>query len=244
MKIFISILLISSISLLVNCSKEDNNNTLHFSTSAEYPPFEYSENGEIKGFDIDLAKLIAKELNKKAVFDTMQFSTVLPAVNSGQDDIAIATITITDERKKNFDFSNPYYFAGMAAVYNSSQPVLNPSQLKDKKIAVQLGTVMDVWLHQHSPEAQVTIFDNNNQAIEALIAGHIDVVLMDGVQGAIYSEKHPHLSYSIIDKVNDGYGLVVKKGSPLTKEINLALEKLKTTGAIQKLESQWLKDLK
>lgn len=104
-----------------------------FSTSAEYPPFEYIENGEIKGFDIDLAKLIAKELGKEAVFDNMQFSTVLPALNSGQDDVAIATITITEERKKNFDFSIPYYFEGMAAVFDISQPVKEISQLTGKK---------------------------------------------------------------------------------------------------------------
>ncbi|HEL8418646.1 TPA: amino acid ABC transporter substrate-binding protein, partial [Legionella pneumophila] len=216
-------------------------NTLRFSTSAEYPPFEYIENGEIKGFDIDLAKLIAKELGKEAVFDNMQFSTVLPALNSGQDDVAIATITITEERKKNFDFSIPYYFEGMAAVFDISQPVKEISQLTGKKIAVQLGTVMEIWLHQNFPNAEITALDNNNQAIEALIAGHVDVVLMDGAQGGVYSKKYPGLSYSILAKANEGYGLVLKKGSPLRDEINSALENLKAKGEIQKLESIWIK---
>ncbi|HEM0493021.1 TPA: amino acid ABC transporter substrate-binding protein, partial [Legionella pneumophila] len=220
---------------------QKNQNTLRFSTSAEYPPFEYIENGEIKGFDIDLAKLIAKELGKEAVFDNMQFSTVLPALNSGQDDVAIATITITEERKKNFDFSIPYYFEGMAAVFDISQPVKEISQLTGKKIAVQLGTVMEIWLHQNFPNAEITALDNNNQAIEALIAGHVDVVLMDGAQGGVYSKKYPGLSYSILAKANEGYGLVLKKGSPLRDEINSALENLKAKGEIQKLESIWIK---
>lgn len=115
-----------------SCGKKDES-SLHFATAAEYPPFEYSDHGEIKGFDIDLAKLIAKELGKNAVFDNMQFSTVLPAISSGQDDIAIATISVTDARKVNFDFSEPYYFEGMASVYHSDQPVTTPSQLKGKK---------------------------------------------------------------------------------------------------------------
>lgn len=118
---------------LSSCKTKDSENSLHFATSAEYPPFEYSDHGNIKGFDIDLAKLIAKELGKKAVFDNMQFSTVLPAISSGQDDVAIATITITDARKVNFDFSDPYYFEGMASVYHSSQPITTPSQLTGKK---------------------------------------------------------------------------------------------------------------
>ncbi|HAU0403871.1 TPA: amino acid ABC transporter substrate-binding protein, partial [Legionella pneumophila] len=227
--------------LISSCNEQKNQNTLRFSTSAEYPPFEYIENGEIKGFDIDLAKLIAKELGKEAVFDNMQFSTVLPALNSGQDDVAIATITITEERKKNFDFSIPYYFEGMAAVFDISQPVKEISQLTGKKIAVQLGTVMEIWLHQNFPNAEITALDNNNQAIEALIAGHVDVVLMDGAQGGVYSKKYPGLSYSILAKANEGYGLVLKKGSPLRDEINSALENLKAKGEIQKLESIWIK---
>ncbi|HHZ4600608.1 TPA: ABC transporter substrate-binding protein [Legionella pneumophila] len=241
MKKICLLLLISSFILISSCNEQINQNTLRFSTSAEYPPFEYIENGEIKGFDIDLAKLIAKELGKEAVFDNMQFSTVLPALNSGQDDVAIATITITEERKKNFDFSIPYYFEGMAAVFDISQPVKEISQLTGKKIAVQLGTVMEIWLHQNFPNAEITALDNNNQAIEALIAGHVDVVLMDGAQGGVYSKKYPGLSYSILAKANEGYGLVLKKGSPLRDEINSALENLKAKGEIQKLESIWIK---
>ncbi|AAU26588.1 TPA: amino acid ABC transporter substrate-binding protein [Legionella pneumophila] len=241
MKKICLLLLISSFILISSCNEQKNQNTLRFSTSAEYPPFEYIENGEIKGFDIDLAKLIAKELGKEAVFDNMQFSTVLPALNSGQDDVAIATITITEERKKNFDFSIPYYFEGMAAVFDISQPVKEISQLTGKKIAVQLGTVMEIWLHQNFPNAEITALDNNNQAIEALIAGHVDVVLMDGAQGGVYSKKYPGLSYSILAKANEGYGLVLKKGSPLRDEINSALENLKAKGEIQKLESIWIK---
>ncbi|HHT9918395.1 TPA: ABC transporter substrate-binding protein [Legionella pneumophila] len=241
MKKICLLLLISSFILISSCNEQKNQNTLRFSTSAEYPPFEYIENGEIKGFDIDLAKLIAKELGKEAVFDNMQFSTVLPALNSGQDDVAIATITITEERKKNFDFSIPYYFEGMAAVFDISQPVKEISQLTGKKIAVQLGTVMEIWLHQNFPNAEITALDNNNQAIEALIASHVDVVLMDGAQGGVYSKKYPGLSYSILAKANEGYGLVLKKGSPLRDEINSALENLKAKGEIQKLESIWIK---
>lgn len=228
--------------LLSACNKPKNNGVLHFSTSAEYPPFEYNDHGEIKGFDIDLAKLIAKELGKEAVFDNMQFSTALSALSSGQDDVAIATITITKERKKNFDFSDPYFFEGMAAVYKANQPITQPIQLNGKKTAVQLGSVMEIWLHKNYPNVKVTAFDSNTQAVEALNAGHVDAVLMDGVQGRVFSKKHSGLSYSIIAKAENGYALVLKKGSPLTAPINNALQKLKEKGYIQKLEKIWLKD--
>ncbi|QMT60852.1 ABC transporter substrate-binding protein [Legionella sp. PC997] len=242
MRQLLKLTLLATTLIIYACDKKENPNSLHFATAAEYPPFEYSDHGDIKGFDIDLAKLIAKELGKNAVFDNMQFSTVLPAISSGQDDIAIATISITEPRKINFDFSDPYYFEGMAAVYHSNQPVRLPNQLKGKKIAVQLGSIMEIWVRENFPQAEITVLDNNNQAIEALSAGLVDVVLMDGSQGKIYCKKHTDLSHSVIAKADHGYALVVKKGSPLTIKINQALQKLKENGEIQKLENMWLKD--
>lgn len=216
--------------------------TLHFATSAEYPPFEYQAHGVIKGFDIDLAKLIAKELGKEAVFDNMQFSSILPALNSGQSDIAISTITITNERKKNFDFTSPYYFEGMAAVFKKERPITTPSQLAGKKLAAQLGSTMEIWLKKHRANETIVVMDNNNQAVEALKADHVDVVLMDGAQGAIFSQKNPGLAYAIIAKAEDGYGLAFKKHSPLRAKINRILNSLKEKGEIAKLEKIWLED--
>jgi polar amino acid transport system substrate-binding protein len=242
MKTFFKLkLVIIGCCLLIACSEENTKNVLHFSTSAEYPPFEYNDHGIIKGFDIELAKLICKELGKEAIFDNMQFSTVLPAVSSGQADAAIATLTITEERKKNFDFSEPYFFEGMATVYQAHHPITNSSQLKGQTIAVQLGSLMELWLREKYPDTKILALDSNPQAIEALLAGHVDGVLMDGAQATVFSKKHQQLNFSIIAKAESGYALVLPKNSPLTPSINKALQKLKANGEIQKLEKIWLK---
>ncbi len=228
--------------LLSGCSDDKNTVALHFATSAEYPPFEYSEQGVLKGFDVDLARMVAKELGKKAEFHNMQFSSILPALLSGQVDAAISTITITEDRGKNMDFSIPYYFEGMAAVFKDGNPVSSLAVLKDKKVACQLGTTMEIWIKKQAPTAELTLLDNNNQAIEALKAGHVEVVLMDGAQAAIFSKKNHGLTYVLIAQAEDGYGIALQKNSALTSEINLALKNLEAKGDIKKLQSKWLEN--
>jgi polar amino acid transport system substrate-binding protein len=238
-KIILNLLVIFSL-LISGCSQEKEGNTLHVATSAEYPPFEYQVKGEILGFDIDLAKLIAGRMGKQAVFENIQFSSILPALTGGLADVAISTITITEDRKKNFDFTEPYYFEGIAAVYRQDAPIKQAADLKGKKIAVQLGTTMEIWAKKNFPHQPITALNYNNQAVEALKAGHVDVVLMDGSQGVVFSQKNPGLAYVIITQSKDGYGLALKKGSPLTAKINVILKQLEAEGEIEKLKKKWL----
>ncbi|KTC85145.1 substrate-binding periplasmic protein [Legionella brunensis] len=215
---------------------------IHFATAAEYPPFEYKDHEVLKGFDIDLAELIAHKMGKKAVFDNLPFSSILPALNSRKVDAAISTITITEERKNNFDFSHPYYFDGIAVVFRKKAPIHTLSQFAGKKLVAQLGSTMEVWLKKHAADSAILVMDNNNQAIEALKAGHVDAVLMDGEQGAIFTQKNPSFSYAIIAQSENGYGIACPKNSPLTIEINNILSTLKENGDIEKLKNKWLKN--
>lgn len=226
--------------LLAGCSDNKSSNNIKFAISAEYPPFEYYDKGEITGFDIELAKLIAKKLGKEAIFENMQFSTILAALQNGLVDAAISTITITTEREKNFDFSNSYYQESMAMVYHSNKPLTNKTQLGKKKIACQLGTTMEIWLKKHVPDAEILAMDSNTQAIEALKANHVDGALVDSVQAATFSRKNTGLSYSVIAQSDTGYGVVVKKGSSLRAEINTILKTLEKSGELEQLKQKWL----
>lgn len=236
---------VKSISIAVflaisGCKPALDSNKFKLAISAEYPPFEYKVGGEIRGFDVDLAKLVAKELGKELVFEDMQFSTILPALQNGHVDAAISMITVTQERKQHVDFSQIYYFDGIAAVYKDSQPINSKADLVGKKIACQLGSTMEIWLKKNGFTKQIVAMDNNIQAIEALKAAHVDIVLVDGAQGEIFSKKNAHLSSKIIDQSEDGYAIALQKGSPLLSEINQAIEKLKKNGEITKLKEKWL----
>lgn len=228
------------VSLFYANMEDENIKYIDFAVAPEYPPFEYNDHGDIKGFDIELGLLIAKKLGREARFNAMQFSSILPALTTGQVDAAISTITITEQRKENFDFTEPYYFESMAAVFPEKNPIREVKDLAGKKIAVQLGSTMEIWLKKNVPNAHLLVMDNNNQTIAALKAGHVDLVLLDGVQGDVFSQKNPGLSFAIIAKSEEGYGIALKKNSKLTKKINQILHELEASGALSALKKKWL----
>ena len=213
-----------------------------FGVAAMYPPFEYKSGNELMGFDIDLAKAIAKELNKKVEFDEMQFLALFPSLQNGTIDAAISTITVTEERKKNFDFSNPYYFEDISVVYRKDHPVTSKDDMKNAKIACTIGTSNERWLKKNAPSAQIMTFDNTNLSIEALKVGHIDAIIMDGPTANTYISNNQQLAYKILEKDANGLALAVKKGSPLLADINRALAALAENGELAKMQKQWLGD--
>lgn len=196
---------------------------------------------QLYGFDIDLAILLSKKLGKKAVFENMQFSSVLPALASGQADAAISTITITPERQNNIDFTKPYHFAAMGLVFKQDKPIHDESQLISKKVACQLGSTMESWLKKYIPHEQIMVMDTNNQAIEALKAGHVDAVLLDDSQSTVFSNKNLEFAAITFVTSEDGYAIALKKGSPLQNEMNNALLELQSSGEIDKLKVKWLR---
>ncbi len=211
-----------------------------FGTSADYPPFEFMDGDVMIGFDIELAKLIGEELDIEVAFQDMKFSTILPSLQFGKIDAGISTITITDERKEKFDFSNPYYAETLATVFHEDSPIDTLEEMEGKKIAVQLGTTMEIWVNENLQNAKITPMNNNAQAIEALKAGHADLVFIDGMQGAVFADENEELGYKIVAQTENGYGIAFKKGSKLVAPINKALQALEENGKLQELKTKWL----
>jgi polar amino acid transport system substrate-binding protein len=244
MKKLYSLVLWLFIAVISGCNEsEAPRSAITFGVCADYPPFEYRSNNKLMGFDIELARLIAHELNREVAFQDMQFSSILVALQHGSIDAAISTITITDERKKNFDLSDSYYEESLSVVYKKTGPMHTAEAMKGKKIACQLGTTMEIWLKNHATGTVIILMDNNNQAIEALKAGHVDGVFIDKVQASVFSSKNPELAYSHIATSDTGYGIAVKKNSALTDEINQTLYTLKNNGELEKLKQKYLENI-
>lgn len=235
-KFFITFLLVLG---LIACSEKPKNNIIKFGISADYPPFEYNDHGEFKGFDIDLAKLVAKDLGKEIEFVDMEFKSLFPALNNGQVDIVIATMTKTEDRMKYFDFSAPYYHEKMTLIFLKDHIITNINDLEQKKIAAQLGSVMEIWLKANMKNSEIIAIDNTNQMIESLKAGHIDGVLLDAVQARIFCSKNPTLLSIDIAETQDGYAMLFKKDSAYKDEVNKIIAKLEQNGELANLKNKW-----
>jgi polar amino acid transport system substrate-binding protein len=232
--------------LLSGCEDKDNkkeDNSLKIGICSDYPPFEDKESGNLVGFDVDLVRLLAKEMGKEIVFVEMRFRELFPALQNGTLDAVISTVTTSADRRKDFDFSRCYYTSEkLAAVYEKNEPYTNENELSRAKLACQLGTTAERWIKEHVKSAQLIMMDSSVQLIDALKAGHIDCVVIDEKQAEEFCRRNPALSYSVVSRSEEGYAILLKKQSPLKEKFNMALKKLGDSGELEKLKTKWLED--
>ncbi|WP_108672939.1 ABC transporter substrate-binding protein [Candidatus Fokinia solitaria] len=211
---------------------------LRIGTEGMYPPFEFYKNGEITGFDIELAKLIAQQLEMKCVFVDMAFSSLFPAVNVGKIDMAIATITASAAKRKNFAFSDSYHKDEIGMLYISDK-ISKKEDLSGKIIGVQFGSTANVaWVNENCKDTKIIYMDNSNMLVEALQAKRLDAVIVDAPQ-AKYFAKNNKLKWKLLGTLSDGYRIVMKKDSKLLPRVNDALKTLISSGAVDKLKKKW-----
>jgi polar amino acid transport system substrate-binding protein len=227
--------------LLSGCGEDEHDNELKIATCADNPPFEYYKNGEqLVGFDVELAEAIAKKLKKKAVFKDMAFGSIPAAVDNGSVDAAVAAVTTSEEKRKNFDFSKEYCNSSISLIHKSNNPITDLTKIGDKKVAIQLGsTIYAKLVREKAPQAEQVLMDKVDAAVESLKAGQVEYVVADTMAAKEFCKKNPELANSFVAKDGE-YAVLVKKGSPLREEIDKVLDELKAEGKIKELEAKYL----
>ena len=232
---------------LVACgSKKDadesikENKKLVVAVSPDYPPFEFKTlvdgKDQVVGSDIKLAQAIANELGVKLEVTTMSFDNVLSSLQSGKADLAISGISVTDERKKNFDFSDPYYETQNAIIVRKDQ-VADYSSLdafKGKKVAVQKGTIEEGLAKKQLKDSTVVSLTAMGEAINEVKSGQVDAVDLEKPVAEGYVAQNSDLTLaSVALKVDDGDAKAVamaKGNDKLKKAVNKVIKKLKDNG--------------
>jgi len=209
-------------------------------TSADFPPFEYVEKGQIVGFDIDLIKAIAKSQGFEVNFQDISFDSLIPGLNAGTIDIVASGMTITEERAKVVDFTKPYYSANQAVLVKEGSGKNITVLFGDHKLAVQTGTTGDLWVEENLEKTgilkgKVTRFDTFVLAIQDLLNGNVDGVVLDTPVALRYAAENPVVMVAEII-TGEEYGFAVAKGNKeLLEKLNKGLEEVKASGKMDEL---------
>ena len=213
-------------------------------THLPYPPFQSEIDGKVQGFDVALIDLVAEDLGvKQEILDTPFENFKTGAfLNSGECDLAAAGMTITDERKKNVDFSDPYFEATQAVLADKSAGIASFADLKGKKVGTQAQTTGEDYAKSKGIDS--VSFESSDAVLNGLRTKQVDAVIIDYpvVQGWLKDKANAD-AFEVAEQINTGeeYGFTVKKGNTkLVAAINKALAEAKSDGTYKKLYEQWI----
>ncbi|MGB9794913.1 transporter substrate-binding domain-containing protein [Caldisericum exile] len=213
-----------------------------FGSDTTYAPFEWIDpkTGNAMGFDVDLANLLASKIGVKAQIVTADFSGIIPALQTGKFDAIISAMTITDERKKEVDFSDPYYNSGqILAVQSSNNSITKPEDLVGKTVGVQTGTTGEEAAKKING-AIVKSYPDIQLALSDLEIGRIDAVINDLPVSLYYAKTHPKVKIVGSLFTTEQYGIAFRKDEPeLRDAINNALKEIKANGEYTTLYKKW-----
>lgn len=231
--------------LLITACKEKKDNVLKVGTNADFPPFEYHENGQIVGFDIDLINEIGNKLNKKIEFEEMEFNTLLTALSSGKVDLIISGLDITDERKQQVDFTQGYYANELSLVVLNDSNIKNINDLKGKKVGTELGTSSDNYVNELKDVKNIQ-FKDSSSTIMNLKSNKVDAVIIDKpVAEKILKNVN---GCKILENINiktSEMGIAVNKNNKeLLNDLNKALTELKNNGKLKELNLKYFSNNK
>ncbi|MCP5369156.1 MAG: amino acid ABC transporter substrate-binding protein [Rickettsiaceae bacterium] len=235
------LLIISLIFGLSACgSKHEDDDKWLVATSADNPPYEYAERGEIKGFDIDLIKEIAKRCGKQVIFKNTDFQGLLAALASNNVDLVVAGMTPTEDRRNKVDFSIPYIRTKIAFLVKKDDNILSIEDLRGKKTGSQLGTI---WANIAYELAQQYHFknktlSNNLMLVEELKLGRVDAVMMEQVQVEKLINKSDMFSSFEIDSISE-FAIAMPKGSKLKQQIDSTIIEMEADGTMKILQEKW-----
>ena len=217
--------------LLVGCKR--NKNELVMVTEAGFAPYEYYEDGKIVGVDIEIAEEIAKAMGKELVVKDIFFDSIINELKSGKADMALAGMSITEERLKEVDFSIEYIKSRQVAIVKKDSKIEDLSGINNKKIAVQLGTVADSYVTEEKIASEIVRQKKYLSMIEDLKANKVDLVIMDELPAKEILKTNTNLKLLDGYVFEDSYGIAVKKGNAeLLNKINEVLMNLMNDGKI------------
>lgn len=254
MKKFLAVLLAALMICIsfVACSSEkksddtntdtDTQKTLTMATNAEFPPYEYKEGDNVVGIDAEVAQAIADKLGMKLEIVDTKFDAIIPGVQSGKYDMGMAGMTVTPEREQSVSFSDSYATGIQSIIVKQGSDIKSVDDLSEKtKIGVQLGTTGDIYAKDDFGDEAVQEYDKGADAVQALIAGKIDCVIIDNEPAKSFVAANEGLEILKTSYAEEDYAICFKKdNTELQTKVNDALKELIADGTVQKIVDKYI----
>ncbi len=205
-----------------------------------YPPFEQGKPGNYTGYDVELMEAIAENIGRKAEFQDTSFDTIFLDLARGKFDAVASAATITEEREKTVDFTNPYYLSEQAIMVEEGGEIDSVEKLNGATVGVQQGTTGQEFLEEKGEAGEVRPFPQGPDAVNALKAGTVEAVVIDipVAQNAVEASEGLEISAAI--PTEEEYGFVVAQGEEeLLEELNEGLEEAKNDGTFARIYKKW-----
>ena len=226
-------------------AQDANRGPLRVGTESSYAPFEFTQDGKLVGFDIDLAEAVAQELGYEIEWVQMPFDGLIPAMLTSQVDMAVASFTVTEERAKRVNFSAPYYRSGITFVVRSSDATKYQSgadALRGQQLCAQLGSVSAMKAETLSP-GKVTTFNDAYAGYLELKQGGCEAMVNDRPVNQYFMKTSKGaeglVELTQVLDAEDMAMVIPKSNEELLAQVNQALESLKAKGIYDELYTKW-----
>lgn len=205
-----------------------------------YPPFEQGKPGEYTGFDVELVEAIAEKMGRTAEFEDTSFETIFAFLAQGKFEAVASAATITPEREKTVDFSNPYYLSEQAILVKEGGKIATVGALKGATIGVQKGTTGEEFVEEKGEAGELRAYPTGPDAVNALNAGTVEAVVIDIPVAENAVKESSGLEISAAIPTEEEYGIAVAQGeTQLLEEINEGLKEIMGDGTYAKIYKKW-----
>ena len=215
---------------------------LTMGTNATFPPYEHKDGDDIVGIDAEIAQAMADKLGLKLEIVDMDFDSLIASIQSGKIDMSLAGMTVTEARKQNVDFTDSYATGVQVIIVKDDSDIASVDDLQDKLIGVQQGTTGHLYCADDFGEDHVNALPNGATAVQALLQGKVDCVVIDQEPAKAFVEANEGLKILDTAYTTEDYAAAVSKDNPaLTAALNKALQELKDDGTIQGILDKYIK---
>jgi cystine transport system substrate-binding protein len=218
--------------------------TLRIALEGTFPPFDYQDkSGKLVGFEVDLGDALTKRLGVKPEYMPTKWDGILAGLDAGRYDVIMNQVTITPERVKKYDFSQPYTISGQQLIVRKGEEtkISKPTDLAGKAVGVGLGTVYETWLRKNVPQANVKTYDDDPTKYQDLRVGRTDAVVADRlVSGYLIKNSDGQIVASGEPFAKESQGIAVRKGNAdLVAALNKALDDMHRDGTFKQISEKW-----